>query len=219
MVTPGQPYPEPLALLALDHLFEEIVTVALNTQDDVTRCMFLFLQYTRLMHKSISQLRPAQDDFCQKVFAVCSESGDRAVLPRGTYLHQCYITEKGETDNTDDLIREDACVEFSTFNQRFRLYLRERLWHRVQSQLETLVGMDGRLLRVDSALQLLEPCLSVGMSRDGRCALASCALAHTLDVAWFNRRLSVCLHQIMILDIAHKHCVAYQFPARIRERR
>lgn len=217
MVNPEQcQYPKPLALLALDHLFEDITTVTLNTQDDVARGMFLFLQYTRLMQEIICHPEPSQSDLCQKVFAVRPQSDHSAVLPRGTYLYQRYMAE---TEATDDTVGADACVESAVFNQGFQFYLRERLWHRVQSQLDIFSGIERYRMAADSVLQLLEPCPNVGMSRDGRCVLPGCTLAHTLDATWFNRRLRVYLHQIMVLDVAHKQCEAYEFPVRIKERR
>lgn len=216
MIIPGQPYPKPLALLALDHLFDTITTVTLDTQEDVARSMFLFLQYARLMHGCISQPNFVETDLCRQVFAVRSESDNHAVIQRSTYLHKCYIGRKGITGSAAN---EDVRVELGLFDQVFCFHLRERLWCHVQAQLNLFSGMDGHRMRDDSALQLLEPCLSIGMSRDGRCSLDDCKRAHTIDIVWFNRRLSVYLNQIMVLDLAHRQCSAYEFKVRIKERR
>lgn len=206
-----QKYPKPLSMLTLDHFFADMSSIALTTQEEALRCMSLFLQYTRLVHDSIAQPRPDCADLIRKIFVHGMSSDEHLLIRRGSYLHRWYVEE---TDATDEA---DLDVELAKFVQILCTFLGKRLWNRVQAQHRIISGLDGRhYVRDTYALQLFDPCPVAAQSSDGKCLRRNCSLVHTFDVPWFNRRLGVYLHQMMILDMAQTAYPSfYEFPTRM----
>lgn len=222
------PSQDALILLSLDHLFEDITKFTLVTHENAVHCMGLFFQYTLRMYHLLapptdnlerSRPSPSGSRLIQKLFAVHPSKSriNHITLPHGTYLHQCYQVKEVVGITTEQDTEDD--VHYWAFDNVFRKHIGHHLFQRVRQQVEVFFGLDerNRYRRTAFAFKIFEPCLTATVS-NRRCIRLDCTHVHSLDIPWYNRRLCIVLHQILILDMAQSVCNWYTFKERQLER-
>ncbi|KAH9992492.1 hypothetical protein BJV74DRAFT_397873 [Russula compacta] len=174
---------KPAALLCLDHSFRdmnrEVVTSGSGSQIlDRTRAL---CDYGELVQDLLSVLEPWTKQSIQRLFSFTVHSSGRIYLPKGTFLHRSY-----ERSQRYQVLNEDAKVQAKSFHDLYQSTLRRRLFEKFDAYCNNSLSV-----------RAFDPCENFA---SGRCDRSDCQRPHSLDHAWFERRLRFHMFQISILD-------------------
>jgi hypothetical protein len=199
---------EAAALLCLDSLFkfsdDGLSQLESDSEDSALRSLDLFNHYARLMQRLSSHPSPWLVDSIMKLFAFSRAGEDNVEVRSGTFAY--HVTRHGSLSDLATA-RQLAIVSNRRLLNCFRVALCGRLRKKVHCEESHFKNVN-----------VFQPCLRLVAT--GRCyAQHNYAVAHDLDIKWFNRRVRFYLLQIMILHSIHIIPHPEEFLERINQRR
>lgn len=171
------------ALLCFDHSFRDMnhkMVISGSATEILNRTKAL-CDYAELVRETLSVLEPWTRQTIQRLFSFTVHSDGRIRLPKGTFLHRSF-----ERSQRYQLLNEDAMVEAKSFHDLYQSTLRRRLREKLEAYCNNSLSV-----------RTFDPCERFA---SGRCDHSDCQRPHSLDHAWFERRLRFHMFQISILS-------------------
>jgi hypothetical protein len=186
---------EAIVLLCLDHLIDDKLSqLEFGSETDAISSLNLFLTYTRLMHKVITQRDPWASEDVQKLFSFDASPENQVTLHHGSFLYRCHYF-----NNSMPSARKNIRVSPERFTTVLRHHLIERLRSRVLAVHEISPGVGHGEKDITDSEHKISAAAEVFGPRPISGSRPDCVNVHHHGQVCYNCRVKVHLQQVIIL--------------------
>ncbi|KAG1851820.1 hypothetical protein C8R48DRAFT_361252 [Suillus tomentosus] len=183
----------PAALLCLDHIFSRTTDIRTFAVNEMQRFLEQFHAYARLLYLILTFPDPMEHRGIQRLFSIVRLSGDKFLIPNGTFLHNKMmeirqgITWVSEHPSGYTASRRNAT---QLLQQSIRTILKDKI-----SEIDDMCCKS----------PVFSQCLQFLIS--GVCQRDNCPQEHVavskLDRQYYNKRVAIHIWQILILQFMY----------------